>query len=48
VIDASQKCGMPEVVYPLLIPLMEKRSPAVSDTSGGRVGNRSESERGGA
>jgi esterase/lipase len=28
VIDASQRCGAPEVVYPILVALIEKRAPA--------------------
>jgi hypothetical protein len=27
VIDVSQRCGAPELVYPVLIALMERREP---------------------
>ena len=34
VIDVSQRCGMPEMVYPALIALLEKQPVATTTTAG--------------
>jgi carboxylesterase len=40
VIDATQKSGMPDVVYPILIALMEKRPPNAIPAEAGRCADR--------
>jgi esterase/lipase len=42
VIDATQKCGMPDIVYPVLIALMEKRAPNAIAADSGRCAARAE------
>jgi hypothetical protein len=36
VVDVTQRCGMPEIVYPVLIALLDKRTPDVASATSAR------------